>query len=78
MLRVLLLLPTATYRAPDFTRAAAHLGVDVVVGSEAPQAMIEAVAAVVHKNMKPKQAFELFRSLKAASESEPARVRSVS
>jgi biotin carboxylase len=37
--RVLLLLPTATYRAPDFVAAAAHLGVDVVVGSEHAQAM---------------------------------------
>jgi biotin carboxylase len=37
--RVLLLLPTSTYRAPDFVRAAAHLGVDVVVGSEEEQAL---------------------------------------
>ena len=39
MPRVLLLLPTSTYRAPDFVRAAAHLGVDVVVGSEEEQAL---------------------------------------
>jgi len=32
--RILLLLPTATYRAADFVTAAARLGVDVVVGSE--------------------------------------------
>jgi biotin carboxylase len=32
--RVLLLLPTSTYRAPDFVRAAARLGVEVVVGSD--------------------------------------------
>jgi biotin carboxylase len=37
--RVLLLLPTATYRAPDFLAAAAQLGVEVVVGSERRQAM---------------------------------------
>jgi biotin carboxylase len=37
--RILLLLPTSTYRAPDFVRAAAHLGVEVVVGSEQEQAM---------------------------------------
>ncbi len=37
--RILLLLPTSTYRAPDFVRAAAHLGVDVVVGSEEEQAL---------------------------------------
>jgi biotin carboxylase len=32
--RVLLLLPTSTYRAPDFVRAATRLGVEVVVGSD--------------------------------------------
>jgi biotin carboxylase len=37
--RVLLLLPTATYRAPDFMRAASALGVEVVVGSERKQAL---------------------------------------
>jgi biotin carboxylase len=37
--RVLLLVPTATYRAPDFVSAAAALGVEVVVGSEHRQAM---------------------------------------
>jgi biotin carboxylase len=37
--RVLLLLPTSTYRAPDFVRAAARLGVDVIVGSEEEQAL---------------------------------------
>jgi 3-hydroxy-5-phosphonooxypentane-2,4-dione thiolase len=43
-------------------------GVDMgrnIFQSEAPQAMIAAVAAVVHKNTKPKEAFELFNSLKA-------------
>jgi biotin carboxylase len=34
VLRVLLLLPTTTYRAPDFVRAATRLGVEVVVGSD--------------------------------------------
>jgi biotin carboxylase len=37
--RILLLLPTATYRASDFLAAAARLGVDVVVGSEHRQAL---------------------------------------
>ena len=32
--------------------------------SDAPKAMIAAVAGVVHKNMKPKEAFELFKTLK--------------
>jgi 3-hydroxy-5-phosphonooxypentane-2,4-dione thiolase len=42
-------------------------GVDMgrnIFQSEAPQAMIAAVAAVVHKNMKPKEAFELFDTFK--------------
>jgi putative autoinducer-2 (AI-2) aldolase len=43
-------------------------GVDMgrnIFQSDAPKAMIAAVAAVVHKNMKPKDAFELFKSLRA-------------
>jgi hypothetical protein len=36
--------------------------------SDAPKAMIAAVAAVVHQNMKPKDAFDLFRTLKADAE----------
>ena len=42
-MRVLLLLPTATYRAPDFAAAAAALGVEVVVGSEHAQALAKAM-----------------------------------
>ena len=38
MTRVLLLLPTRTYRAHDFMEAARRLGVEVVVGSERQQA----------------------------------------
>jgi biotin carboxylase len=34
-----LLLPTATYKAPDFLAAAARLGVEVVIGSERRQAL---------------------------------------
>jgi len=37
--RILLLLPTGTYRAADFVAAAGRLGVEVVVGSERRQAM---------------------------------------
>jgi len=37
--RVLLLLPTSTYRAEDFLQAAAALGVEVVVASERRQAL---------------------------------------
>jgi 3-hydroxy-5-phosphonooxypentane-2,4-dione thiolase len=43
-------------------------GVDMgrnIFQSEAPKAMIAAVAAVVHENEPPKQAFELFNTLKA-------------
>jgi len=39
--RVLLILPSATYRAHDFTRAAADLGADLVVASDRRQAMSE-------------------------------------
>lgn len=39
MRRVLLLLPTTTYRAPDFLEAARRLGVDVTVASEAPSTL---------------------------------------
>ncbi len=39
MVRVLLLLPTATYRAADFVRAATRLNAEVVVASEHRQAM---------------------------------------
>ena len=42
-MRVLLLLPTSTYRAHDFVAAAAALGVEVVVGSEQAQAMADAM-----------------------------------
>jgi 3-hydroxy-5-phosphonooxypentane-2,4-dione thiolase len=43
-------------------------GVDMgrnIFQSDAPQAMLAAVKAVVHDNLTPKQAFELFGSLKA-------------
>ncbi|MDP9420665.1 MAG: phosphoribosylglycinamide synthetase, partial [Actinomycetota bacterium] len=39
MPRVLLILPTGTYRAGDFVRAASRLGAEVVVASEHRQAM---------------------------------------
>ena len=41
MPRVLLLMPAATYRAPDFIEAARRLGVEVVVGSEQPPPLAE-------------------------------------
>jgi biotin carboxylase len=39
---VLLLVPTSTYRAPDFVAAARALGVDLVVGSDHPPALGDA------------------------------------
>jgi biotin carboxylase len=39
MARVLLVLPSTTYRATEFLAAAARLGIDVVTGSDAAQAM---------------------------------------
>jgi len=39
--RVLLLIPTASYRAPDFMDAAAKLGLEVVVGSDRGQPLAE-------------------------------------
>ena len=43
MTRVLLLLPSSTYRAPDFVLAAEALGVEVVVGCERRQALAGAM-----------------------------------
>jgi biotin carboxylase len=40
---VLLILPSATYRAPDFLDAAARLGAEVVVGSEHRQALSDSM-----------------------------------
>lgn len=39
----MLLIPSATYRAPDFLAAASALGIEVVVGSDARQAMADAM-----------------------------------
>jgi putative autoinducer-2 (AI-2) aldolase len=42
-------------------------GVDMgrnIFQSEAPKAMMQAVSRVVHENMKPKDAFDLFETLK--------------
>jgi biotin carboxylase len=41
--RVLLILPSATYRAPDFLAAARSLGVEVVLASETEQTMAESM-----------------------------------
>ena len=41
MLRLLLLVPTTTYRTEDFVQAAAKLDVDLVVASERPNVLGE-------------------------------------
>ena len=43
MPRVLLLLPTETYRAKDFLAAAERVGVEVVVGCERRPALADAM-----------------------------------
>ena len=56
---------TMAYNAVQQGAAGVDMGRNIFQ-SEAPQAMIAAVAAVVHKNMKPKEAFELFNTLQTA------------
>ncbi|MGH9066967.1 MAG: ATP-grasp domain-containing protein [Acidimicrobiales bacterium] len=67
MPRVLLLLPTETYRAKDFLAAAERLGVDVVVGCERRQAMADAMGdgAVVVAMGKVDAAVEIIAALHA-------------
>lgn len=67
MARILFLLPTATYRATDFMRAAANLNVDVVVGSEHRQAMSGAMMdrAVVVPLAAPDAAVDVIAALHA-------------
>jgi putative autoinducer-2 (AI-2) aldolase len=66
---------TMAYNAVQQGAAGVDMGRNIFQ-SEAPQAMIAAVAAVVHKNMKPKEAFELFDTFKrrAGSVSEVMRM----
>ena len=65
MPRVLLVLPTATYRAPDFVDAAAKLGAEVVVGSEHRQALSESMGdrAVVLSLRQPLRAADQIERL---------------
>src|SRR6201981_1624638 len=55
---------TMAYNAVQQGAAGVDMGRNIFQ-SDAPQAMIAAVAAVVHKNMKPKEAFDLFNTLKS-------------
>ena len=63
--RVLLLLPTETYRAKDFLGAAERLGVDVVVGSARRQALADAMGdrAVVVPLSNPDGAVKVIAAL---------------
>jgi biotin carboxylase len=63
--RVLLVLPSATYRAPDFVDAAAKLGAEVVVGSEHRQALSESMGdrAVVLTLRQPQMAADQIERL---------------
>lgn len=55
---------TMAYNAVQQGAAGVDMGRNIFQ-SEAPKAMIAAIGAVVHKNMKPKDAFDLFNSLKS-------------
>ena len=63
--RILLLLPTSTYRAPDFVRAATRLGVEVVVGSDEMPILMEGATerAVVVPLDEPEVAADLIVAL---------------
>jgi putative autoinducer-2 (AI-2) aldolase len=57
---------TMAYNAVQQGAAGVDMGRNIFQ-SDAPKAMIAAVHAVVHKNMKPAEAFETYRALKAQS-----------
>ena len=56
---------TMAYNAVQQGAAGVDMGRNIFQ-SDAPLAMLAAVHAVVHKNAKPKEAYELFSSLKAS------------
>jgi len=55
---------TMAYNAVQQGAAGVDMGRNIFQ-SEAPTAMIAAVHSVVHKNLKPAEAFEVFKSLKS-------------
>nr|MBA3408349.1 hypothetical protein [Solirubrobacterales bacterium] len=65
MARALLILPTGTYRAPDFLAAARVLGVEVVVASEHRQALSGAMGdrALVVSLRRPEAAADAIEAL---------------
>ncbi len=62
---------TMAYRAVQGGAAGVDMGRNIFQ-SDSPEAMIQAVRAVVHENMKPKHALDLYRTLKKRSDSEKA------
>jgi 3-hydroxy-5-phosphonooxypentane-2,4-dione thiolase len=51
-------------------------GVDMgrnIFQSEAPEAMMQAITGIVHKDLKPKEALDLFETLKAQGKTNPKR-----
>jgi putative autoinducer-2 (AI-2) aldolase len=57
---------TMAYNAVQQGAAGVDMGRNIFQ-SNAPQAMLSAVKAVVHENMKPKHALDMFKTLKAAA-----------
>ena len=55
---------TMAYNAVQQGAAGVDMGRNIFQ-SDAPKAMIAAISAVVHENVKPKQALDLFNSMKA-------------
>jgi len=65
---------TMAYRAVSQGAAGVDMGRNIFQ-SESPTAMIQAVAAVVHKNERPKRAMELYETLKDEEQREAARAK---
>jgi putative autoinducer-2 (AI-2) aldolase len=63
---------TMAYNAVEQGAAGVDMGRNIFQ-SEAPTAMINAVARVVHENMKPKEAFDLYETLKNQEVKRPER-----
>ena len=55
---------TMAYNAVQQGAAGVDMGRNIFQ-SDAPKAMIQAVSAVVHQNLKPKQALDMFQTLKS-------------
>ena len=69
---------TMAYNAIDRGAAGVDMGRNIFQ-SDAPRAMMRAVHEVVHKKLKPRDAFELYRTLKAEeSMAQPTRTEMTS